>query len=109
MHWTEVMDCASTHTLSLPFLPATNSFDICESLFTSFFSLLGHSPHSHSNASGKGRTNLFEILAWSFCRVATLVWGLRPVHVIEGRQFYRLFTAPFLHADLLHLVGNMTW
>lgn len=40
-------------------------------------------------------------------RVPVMKWGIRPWHVIEGGQVYRLLSAPFVHGDLGHLVSNM--
>lgn len=42
-------------------------------------------------------------------RVPLSTWSLRAAPVIEGRQLYRLLSAPFIHADLAHLVNNMLW
>ena len=36
------------------------------------------------------------------------VLGISPVNMLEGR-FYTLITAGFLHADITHLIGNMTF
>lgn len=38
---------------------------------------------------------------------AILTYGLVPYSVLRGQRLYTLFTSMFLHADLLHLGGNM--
>ncbi len=35
------------------------------------------------------------------------IGGLSPLTFFEQKQFYRIFTAMFLHADINHLVNNM--
>ena len=34
-------------------------------------------------------------------------WGLVPVVLLEGQQFFRLFSWMFLHGGIMHLAGNM--
>lgn len=38
---------------------------------------------------------------------ASLNYGMIPAEVLQGRRLYTLFTSMFLHADLVHLGGNM--
>jgi len=40
---------------------------------------------------------------------AVLIYGMVPSQVLQGQQLYTLFTSMFLHADLLHLGGNMVF
>ncbi len=36
-----------------------------------------------------------------------LALGFRPVYLVEGTHLYTLITSMFLHASILHLLGNM--
>jgi len=38
---------------------------------------------------------------------AISMYGMVPYRVLQGQRLYTLFTSMFLHADLLHLGGNM--
>lgn len=38
---------------------------------------------------------------------AILTYGMVPYSVLRGQRLYTLFTSMFMHADLLHLGGNM--
>lgn len=38
---------------------------------------------------------------------AVSTYGLVPAEVLRGQRLYTLFTSMFLHADLIHLGGNM--
>lgn len=35
------------------------------------------------------------------------VWAMKPAVILEGRQLWTLFSSLFLHAGVLHLLGNM--
>jgi len=37
------------------------------------------------------------------------VYGMVPLQLLRGQRLYTLFTSMFLHADLLHLGGNMVF
>jgi len=35
------------------------------------------------------------------------IYGMVPYFVLHGQRLYTIFTSMFLHADLIHLGGNM--
>ncbi|MEM2092004.1 MAG: rhomboid family intramembrane serine protease [Candidatus Bathyarchaeia archaeon] len=36
-------------------------------------------------------------------------YGMRPIYILEGKRLETIFTSMFLHADILHLLGNMLY
>jgi len=36
-------------------------------------------------------------------------WAFVPAHILAGRDLYTIFTAMFLHASWIHIIGNMVF
>jgi len=50
-----------------------------------------------------------DFLGYSFGNFESVIdrYGMVPYYIIHGQQLVTIFTSMFLHADLLHLGGNM--
>ena len=42
-------------------------------------------------------------------RAGIISLGVRPVYILHGERLWTLFTSMFMHADLMHLLGNMLY
>jgi len=51
---------------------------------------------------------LYEITSGRFEQLV-IRYGVVPLRILHGKALYTLFTSMFLHADFLHLLGNMVY
>lgn len=54
-----------------------------------------------------GLSSLGILLSYRFADLMDREFVMVPINVIHGQQIYTLFTSMFMHANLLHLFGNM--
>jgi membrane associated rhomboid family serine protease len=54
-----------------------------------------------------GLSSLGILLSYRFADLMNQEFVMIPINVIHGEQICTLFTSMFMHANLLHLLGNM--
>lgn len=51
----------------------------------------------------------FLVQGWRSLSQAIASYGVIPAYILSGRKLQTLFTSMFIHADILHLLGNMIY
>ncbi|MEM2369728.1 MAG: rhomboid family intramembrane serine protease [Candidatus Bathyarchaeia archaeon] len=51
----------------------------------------------------------FLIQGWRALNRAIILYGVIPAYILSGERLQTLFTSMFIHADILHLLGNMVY
>lgn len=51
----------------------------------------------------------FFIQGWRALNRAIVSYGAIPAYILSGERLQTLFTSMFIHADILHLLGNMVY
>lgn len=51
----------------------------------------------------------FFIQGWHVFTKAIIEYGVIPAYILSGEKLQSLFTSMFMHADILHLLGNMIY
>lgn len=51
----------------------------------------------------------FYIQGWRVFYKAIERYGAAPIYILSGKRLETLFTSMFMHADILHLLGNMVY